>query len=543
MNEKKQSRLYWELAEQYQNKNINQSWLCYENALYHYQKECGTEVTELDEGAKLCSEQIEPFCKECKNAMKALELQPEFTVAKTAVVLLSYNHGELTQACIESLRQNNSPKTYELIVVDNASTDAIVQWLRQQKDIRLIENQENLGFPYGCNQGIALAGEESDILLLNNDTIVPPNAVFWLRMGLYEKEQIGAVGSVSNNVVNYQQVPQQFETVKEWLEFAAENNVPMKYPYEKKGWLVGFAMLIKRTALREVLAKEQSVSGTDLPEILDTRFSPGNFEDNDLSIRLLLAGYQLRLVKNSFIFHYGSKAFQKVPERFLNLLKINQKKLAQKYGMDLIPASVVETALVDMIKPKETSLRVLEIGCKLGATLARIESRFPGTEVLGIEKNDFLARLASGVTNVVQGDFLEMEVEEICQNCESDSLDETSQLKKSFDYILLNKVLSDHAKQILEKSKACLSDNGKILIVVFNAQCIRADRGAVKKGFTLDELTELCNACKLRILKFNYQSAQLSMEEKQKVLELCGSWEHPMRLLYEAEKFVFEVAL
>ena len=167
---------------------------------------------------------------------------------------------------------------------------------------------------------------------------------------------------MSNNVVNYQQVSHQFETVEEWLEFAAENNVPMKYPYEKKGWLVGFAMLIKRTALRQVLAKEQAVSETVLPEILDTRFSPGNFEDNDLSIRLLLAGYQLRLIKNSFIFHYGSKAFQRAPEQFLNLLQINQKKLAEKYGMDLIPNSAVENALVNMITPRETSLRVLEIG-------------------------------------------------------------------------------------------------------------------------------------------------------------------------------------
>ncbi len=176
-------------------------------------------------------------------------------------------------------------------------------------------------------------------------------------------------------------------------------------------------------------------------------------------------------------------------------------------------------------------------------TLARIESRFPSAEVLGIEKNEFLARLASGVTNVVQGDFLEMVTEELCQNCKVDSLDEASQLNKSFDYILMDKVLTDQAKQFLEKAKVCLSANGKILIVVYNAQCIRSVRSDVEKGFTLDELTELCNACKLQILRFNYQSAQLSKAEKQKIVELCGSWDHPMRLLYEAEKFIFETAV
>ncbi len=93
----------------------------------------------------------------------------------------------------------------QIIVVDNASEDGSVEWLRGQKDILLIENQENRGFPAGCNQGIAAADADADIFLLNNDTILPENALFWLRMGLYESEKNGAVGSVSNCVGNHQQ--------------------------------------------------------------------------------------------------------------------------------------------------------------------------------------------------------------------------------------------------------------------------------------------------------------------------------------------------
>lgn len=93
-----------------------------------------------------------------------------------------------------------------VIVVENASKDKSVAWLKQQKDMKLLCNEENCGFPMECNQGIRMAEKESDIMLLNNDTIMTPNALFWLRMGLYENDQVGSTGSVSNYVTNGQAV-------------------------------------------------------------------------------------------------------------------------------------------------------------------------------------------------------------------------------------------------------------------------------------------------------------------------------------------------
>lgn len=509
----RRSRLYKRLAEEYGVKNTNQAWLCYENALYYCEKEAH-------------GVQEEDFCRGCREKMKLLERQPEFAVAKFAIVILSYNQGEMTKACIESIRKNNSPLSYELIVVDNASTDGIQEWLRKQEDIRLIENEENRGFPGGCNQGIAAAKGDADIFLLNNDTIVTRDAIFWLRMGLYEEERTGAVGSVSNQVVNYQQVSEQFGDIEEWMEFAERNNVFMEHPYEKKSWLVGFAMMIKRTALKGMLEGEGKLFGEGQVEALDIRFSPGNFEDNDLSIRLLLAGYRLRLVKNSFIFHYGSKAFQKTPARFVALLRENRRKLSEKYGMDLVPASRIETSLVDMIQPQDRFFSVLEIGCRLGATLARIESRYSGAEVLGIEENTLLARLAGEVTNVIQGNFLQIS------------------LKEKFDYIILDGILSSESDELLYKAGDCLKLGGKILVSIHNAQCIKENEVEDgNPGVTFEEIMGLCNRCMLQIRSFHYRAAELTETQKQKVLELCVGSDGSLRPLYEAEKFIFEMTL
>lgn len=184
-------------------------------------------------------------------------------------------------------------KSYELIVVDNASQDGSVAWLETQEDILLIANKENRGFPYGCNQGIKCAEPQNDIFLLNNDTVLMLNSLFWLRMGLYENLHVGATGSVSNSVSNGQRIEEGLGTLEEWTKYGIRNNIPTSHPYEKKVFLVGFALLLRRAALDEI-------------GLLDIRFTPGTYGDDDIAMRLHQTGWQILLCKNSFIFHYGS---------------------------------------------------------------------------------------------------------------------------------------------------------------------------------------------------------------------------------------------
>lgn len=96
---------------------------------------------------------------------------------KTSIIILTYNNLSLTIDCIESIRKYTDPNTYEIVVVDNNSQDETPNWLRSQDDLIVIFNQENVGFPKGCNIGIEAASKENDILLLNNDTIVTTNCL------------------------------------------------------------------------------------------------------------------------------------------------------------------------------------------------------------------------------------------------------------------------------------------------------------------------------------------------------------------------------
>lgn len=351
----KQFELYFMLGKYYLSFNPFQAYLCFEQAEFY-----------CDDSADLA------VIRQAKQKL----LDAGYSVPGVSVVILSYNAKEDMKLCLNSLKETVSEAFCEIIVIDNASTDGVTDYLKQQTGIKLVCNDKNLGFPAGCNLGIKISQPYHDILLLNNDTVVPDNAIFWLRMGLYETPSVGATGSVSNHVSNNQQVSKELSSLEECLQFARTNNLPTESPYEKRLRLIGFAMLLKRTAL-------------DAIGLLDERFSPGNFEDDDLSIRLIQAGYQILLCKNSFIYHYGGRNFGKDSQKFVDLCNTNMAKFFLKWGFDLHYYSDEQKDLLDLMHKTGPSgaFRVLEVGCGMGNTLNQIANRYPDASIYGIEPN------------------------------------------------------------------------------------------------------------------------------------------------------------
>ena len=182
--------LYYMLGYYYLQKNTNQAYLCFVNALFYCDNEEDRNVIATD--------------------IETLVNSGQVSVKNTAIIIVSYNTCYCMQKNIESIRSTLPVGTYTIVVVDNGSTDGVKEWLRLQEDITLITNEENLGFAKACNQGVhvlqELGQEDNDVFLLNNDTRLAPNSLFWLKMGLYEKEDIGATGSLSNYAGNKQQM-------------------------------------------------------------------------------------------------------------------------------------------------------------------------------------------------------------------------------------------------------------------------------------------------------------------------------------------------
>jgi hypothetical protein len=93
-----------------------------------------------------------------------------------SIIIVSYNTKELTRACLDSLRKWSDGSHWEIIVVDNGSTDGSRQMLKEYRDITLIANKKNLGFAKANNKGIKIA-QGKYVLLLNSDTEIRQDSI------------------------------------------------------------------------------------------------------------------------------------------------------------------------------------------------------------------------------------------------------------------------------------------------------------------------------------------------------------------------------
>lgn len=418
----KDYELYFALGEYYLRENIDKAYLCYENALLYCENE--------DDRAYI-------------NGVMSEIRSYGIKVKPVSIVIVSYNSKDVMKACIDSIRINNISSSYEIVVVDNASTDGITEWLESQNDIVLIQNQDNKGFGAACNQGIKASSPDNDIFLLNNDTFVPANAIFWLRMGLYENDSVGATSCMSNNGA-LQNITEVFNSVTEYVHYAVKNNIPEYNPYEKKVWLAGFAMLIKRTVL-------------DQTGLLDLRYGKGYYEDDDLGVRIQKAGYQCVLCHNSFIFHCGSLSFNNNEKEKNELFKLNKKVFKEKWGFDIDYYSKSRNEIIQFIKDdKDIPIHVLEIGCGCGATLAKIKYLWPYAEVKGIELIEAVADIGANNFDIIQGNIEDM--------------DTLPYGDDYFDYVIFADVL-EHLREpqkALEKIRRYMKKDASLIVSVPN---------------------------------------------------------------------------
>ena len=112
-----------------------------------------------------------------------------------SIIIPVCNKRELTEQCLTELARVTSGISYEVIVVDNHSTDDTAQFLEQLSgDIQVIRNSENLGFAKACNQG-ARAARGRFLVFLNNDTIPLSNWLTALVAEVNSHPQVGIVAS------------------------------------------------------------------------------------------------------------------------------------------------------------------------------------------------------------------------------------------------------------------------------------------------------------------------------------------------------------
>lgn len=247
---------------------------------------------------------------------------------RASIIIVTYNNLAFNKLCLESVVRNTEYLNYEIIVVDNNSSDGTPEFLREfagrHPNVRLIFNSENQGFAKANNQGIALSTGEK-IVLLNNDTVVSAG---WLsRLLKYlDDPQIGIIGPVTNFVGNESKIEVDYQTWSEMEKFAlrqAQKNIGKASDIFM---LAMFCVALRRDTYESI-------------GVLDERFGIGMFEDDDYAQRIKAAGLRVVCATDVFVHHIGQSAFKKlIPTgEYEKLFEQNRRLYEEKWKVKWIP--------------------------------------------------------------------------------------------------------------------------------------------------------------------------------------------------------------
>jgi GT2 family glycosyltransferase len=253
-----------------------------------------------------------------------------------SIVVVSFNSYVCTRLCIESILDNTGHSNYELIVVDNASTDMTPAYLealaRENRHVTVIQNGTNMGFPHAVNQGVT-AAQGGFLVILNNDVVVPPRWLSGLLTHLADGS-VGAVGPVTNRAPNEACVDVAYNTYGEFIDVAQKRSEAEAGDAFEIDVLTLFCTAIRR-------------STWELVGPLDESFAIGMFEDDDLAERLRASGLRLLCAEDVFVHHFGEGALGALVANGEHgrLFERNRALFEQKWGHEWQPHRRRETVI------------------------------------------------------------------------------------------------------------------------------------------------------------------------------------------------------
>jgi GT2 family glycosyltransferase len=242
-------------------------------------------------------------------------------VLLSLVVLSFRNFDAMTRVCLDSLQPWLIDPEVEVLVVENGSPDdsatQLAHWAASHPTVKCLFSESNRGFGGGMNYGAAQA-QGDWLLLVNNDTVFPPQAIDALKRVIRAlPADVAMLGPVTNVAGNGQRLWQPLAAHSEWLRMGQElHDQPTQrlMPVYRCDF---FCIAIRRDVWNQL-------------EGLDPAFGLGYYEDFDFSLRLRRAGYRQAITEDVFVLHVGSATF-KASAAAKALMKRNKKLLRSKH--------------------------------------------------------------------------------------------------------------------------------------------------------------------------------------------------------------------
>jgi GT2 family glycosyltransferase/glycosyltransferase involved in cell wall biosynthesis len=264
---------------------------------------------------------------------------PTSAQPRVSIVIPVHNKIAYTAACLHSLAEHAGTTPFEVIVVDDASSDATAERLAQIGGVQAVPNAQNLGFVGSCNAGAQNAKGEF-VLFLNNDTVVTPG---WLEALLRCADEEPDAGLVGAKLVYPDGRLQEaggivFADGSGWNYGRFDDPNDPRYNFRREAdYCSGAAVLLRRELFH-------ALGG------FDARYAPAYYEDTDLAFAVRAAGKKILFEPRSTVIHFeGVTAGTDTGSGIKRHQVINREKFVEKWKTALAeqPAPIDDATRAD----------------------------------------------------------------------------------------------------------------------------------------------------------------------------------------------------
>src|SRR5438309_6580656 len=243
-----------------------------------------------------------------------------------SILIPVFNQFHFTQACLVSIKEHQGAERFEVIVVDDCSTDATPEAISQLPGVIYLRNETNSGFIASCNRGAEKARGQY-LVFLNNDTLVRAGWLKALVDTFVEDPYAGIVGSKliypdgrlqeAGGVI--------WRDASGWNYGKFDDPAKPEYNYLREvDYCSAAALMIPKSLF-------QSVGG------FDPRYAPAYYEDTDLAFKVRQAGYKVLYQPLSEVIHYeGATGGTDITTGTKKYQDINRSTFAKTWAAELV---------------------------------------------------------------------------------------------------------------------------------------------------------------------------------------------------------------
>ena len=251
---------------------------------------------------------------------------PVHEQVEISIIIPVFNQFRFTQACLASLQEHQGAERFEVIVVDDCSTDATAEAVPRMPGIVYLRTETNSGFITSCNRG-AEAARGKYLVFLNNDALVRPGWLTALLDTFAEERRAGIVGSKllypdgrlqeAGGII--------WRDATGWNYGKFDDPEKPEYNYLREvDYCSAAALMIPKSLFASV-------------GCFDSRYAPAYYEDTDLAFKVRGAGYKVLYQPLSEVIHYeGATGGTDLSTGAKKHQEINRSTFAEKWAAELM---------------------------------------------------------------------------------------------------------------------------------------------------------------------------------------------------------------